>query len=170
MLKGANQMENSTKYDGLAEEIILLQEQINNIGKDFFIVKAHSPTNPHWDLVVFEKEEATQYYKKILYQVKEIDWVKNKTITANFEDMDVDYIFIVIFNSKKGIDLTQPIAFKFPKSIFEKKEKERAELINKNNQLTYSCSFKRQYLSLDTIFQEKNFEKVKQYGYYNIKK
>ena len=157
------------KYDGLAEELILLQERIQNIGKDYFITRAHSPTNPNWDLVAFEQQSGSQLYNKILYQVKEIDWSKNKTICADFLGLNVDFLFVVIFNSGKGLDSTQPVVFKFPKNRFAQKLKAQDSLLNSLNQLTYSQSNKKQYLSLNTIFDDCVFNKIKQYAYYNIK-
>lgn len=157
------------KYDGLAEELILLQERIQNIGKDYFITRAHSSTNPNWDLVAFEQQSGSQLYNKILYQVKEIDWSKNKTICADFLGLNVDFLFVVIFNSGKGLDSTQPVVFKFPKNRFAQKLKARDSLLNSLNQLTYSQSNKKQYLSLNTIFYDCVFNKIKQYAYYNIK-
>ena len=157
------------KYDGLAEELVLLQDRLKNLNNDYYVIKAHSPTNPDWDLIAFERQTGTQFYNKFLYQVKEIDWTKNKTVCADFLNLTVDFLFIVIFNSNNGIDKEQPIIFKFPKNIFSQKSNVRSSLLNNNNQLTYSQSQTKQYLSLNTIFTPAVFQHIKQYAFYNIK-
>ena len=157
-------------YDGLAEELVLLQEHIKNVGKEYYAMRAHSPTNPDWDIVAFELDNQSPFYKRTTYQVKEINWqTSNKTIAANFQKLNADFVFIVIFNSNKGIDKEQPVIFKVPKSAFEQKTKDYSSSIL-TDKFRYSISKEgKQYISLDTIFNNDVLEDIRKYAYYNLK-
>ena len=157
-------------YDGLAEELVLLQEHIKNVGKEYYAMRAHSPTNPDWDIVAFELDNQSPFYKRTTYQVKEINWqTSNKTIAANFQKLNADFVFIVVFNSNKGIDKEQPVIFKVPKSAFEQKTKDYSSSIL-TDKFRYSISKEgKQYISLDTIFNNDVLEDIRKYAYYNLK-
>ena len=157
-------------YDGLAEELVLLQEHIKNVGKEYYAMRAHSPTNPDWDIVAFELDNQSPFYKRTTYQVKEINWrTSNKTIAANFQKLNADFVFIVIFNSNKGIDKEQPVIFKVPQSAFKQKTDVNSDSIH-NDEFRYSISEEhKQYLSLNCIFDEDVLPHIKQYVYFNLK-